>query len=149
MNYMGPRRSVTRSLTFSAALAIASIVLLAGCTTGGGSKVADLSTGSATVAVPSSFPSAVPLYSGRIVDARGLGSGKAQIWTVTIVLPNKAAIDQVNSALTNAGFKPLKEKSSRGSGSTIVADNKAYSVLVVESKNSSGWFANYTVTPDK
>ena len=84
-----------------------------------------------------------------VVDARALGTGKTQIWTVTVSLSNKGDIDSINSALTSAGFTPMKEHSSSGTGSTIVADNKAYSVLVVESQNASGWFANYTVTPDK
>ena len=136
------------SFALGATLAVASVALLAGCTTASPTKVGPISTAAPAVAVPSSFPKAVPLYSGKVVDARGLGTGKSLIWTVTVALPNQRAIDSISSALTGAGFKPLKEKSSSGTGSTIVADNAAYSVLVVESQNSSGWFANYTVTPE-
>jgi hypothetical protein len=132
-----------------AALAIASIAVLAGCAPTVSPKVATISTDSPAVAVPTSFPKAVPLYSGKVVDARALGTGKTQIWTVTVSLSKEGDIDSINSALTSAGFTPMKEHSSSGTGSTIIADNKAYSVLVVESQNASGWFANYTVTQDK
>jgi hypothetical protein len=136
------------SLAASAALAVASIALLAGCTAAA-PKVGTVSTDAPAVAVPANFPKVVPLYTGKVVDARGLGSGSAQIWTVTVALPNAGAIDSIASSLSSAGFKAMKEKSSSGNGSTVVADGKAYSVLVVEAKNTSGWFANYTVTPAK
>jgi hypothetical protein len=137
------------SLAACGALAAASIALLAGCTGPSTPKVGSVSTDSPAVAVPASFPKAVPLYSGKVVDARGLGSGNSQIWTVTVALPNAGAIDSIALSLTSAGFKAMKEKSSSGNGSTIVADDKSYSVLVVEAKNTSGWFANYTVTAAK
>ena len=127
---------------------IAAVAILAGCAPTV-PTVATINTDSPAVTVPASFPKAVPLYSGKVVDARALGTGKTQIWTVTVALANENAIDSISSALTTAGFMPIKEHSSSGTGSTVVADNKAYSVLVVESQNSTGWFANYTVTPGK
>ena len=145
MNFMSRRHTVLAG----SVLALASIAVLAGCAPTAISKVGTLSTSAPAVSVPSSFPKAVPLYSGKVVDARGLGSGTSQIWTVTISLPNEAAIDSIKSALGSAGFSPIKENSSSGSGSTIVGNNKAYSVLVVEAKNSAGWFASYTVTHAK
>lgn len=133
----------------SGALALASIALLGGCAPATNSTVAPISTNAPAVSVPDSFPKSVPLYSGKVVDARALGSGKSQLWTVTVALPNANAVDSITSSLTGAGFTAMKEKSANGVGSTIVADNKSYNVLIVESKNSGAWYANYTVTVDK
>jgi hypothetical protein len=103
--------------------------------------------------LPKDFPSAVPVYKGKIDSALGLGSGKKEIWNVTVEVPDGNANATIKSELSGAGFKVDESGTSGGSGAsggTIVADNKTYGVLVVTEKDSgkSYWVANYTVTND-
>jgi hypothetical protein len=150
------RRRIT--IPIAIVLAVSSVPLLTGCfgnplqgvvnaATGG--KV-NLGGGGGTGSLPSDFPSSVPVYKGKIDSALGLGSGKKEIWNVTVELGSSDQTSSIKSALTGAGFK-LDESGTVGpDGGSIVADNKTYGVLVVISKDSSKstWIANYTVTPD-
>ncbi len=134
-------------------LAVSSVPMLTGCfgnpiqgainaATGG--KV-NLGGGS----LPKDFPSSVPVYKGKIISALGLGSGKKEIWNVTVQIPGSDAGNSIKSDLTSAGFK-VEESGTSDAGDSLVADNKTYGVLVVTSKDSSKgyWIANYTVTSD-
>jgi hypothetical protein len=136
-------------------LAVSSVPLLTGCfgnpiqgalnaATGG--KV-NLGGGS----LPSDFPSAVPVYKGKIDSALGLGSGDKKVFNVTVELPNGNAINDIKSELAGAGFKTDESGTIGDSGASIIADNKKYGVLVVATEDTSTkkWIANYTVTPDE
>ena len=100
--------------------------------------------------LPSDFPKSVPVYSGKIISALGLGSGKKEIWNVTVQIPGSDASAKIKSDLSGAGFK-VDESGTSTAGDSLVADNKTYGVLVVTSKDSSKgyWIANYTVTSDQ
>ena len=134
-------------------LAVSSVPMLTGCfgnpiqgainaATGG--KV-NLGGGS----IPADFPKAVPVYSGKIISALGLGSGKKKIWNVTVQIPGSDAGNSIKSDLEKAGFT-VDESGTSDAGNSIIADNKTYGVLVVTSKDTSKgyWIANYTVTAD-
>ena len=99
--------------------------------------------------LPADFPKSVPVYSGKIISALGLGSGKKEIWNVTVEIPGSAAGNSIKSDLTGAGYT-VQESGTSDAGGTLVADNKTYGVLVVTSKDTSKgyWIANYTVTAD-
>jgi hypothetical protein len=133
-------------------VALATVPALTGCgsnpiqslvksATGG--KV-DVSSGGS---VPAGFPSAVPLYKGKVDSGVGVGSGKSKIWTVTIEVPGSSSIKDIKSELTAAKFSALVESTGGSTGGTIVAKSGSYGVLVVVSKGDKGWIANYTVTP--
>jgi hypothetical protein len=134
-------------------LAVSSVPMLTGCfgnplqgvvkaATGG--KV-DLGGGS----LPKDFPSSIPVYKGKIVSAIGLGSGKKEIWNITVQIPGADTGDSIKSDLTKAGYT-VQSIGTTDTGSSLAADNKTYGVLVVTSKDSSKgyWIANYTVTSD-
>jgi hypothetical protein len=81
----------------------------------------------------------------------GLGSGKKEIWNVTVEVPGASATATIKGELSGAGF--TVDESGGGaqngvSGGSIVAHSKTYDVLVVTEKSSgkSTWVANYTVT---
>jgi hypothetical protein len=135
-------------------LAVSSVPLLTGCfgnpiqgaiSAATGGKV-NLGGGGS---LPKDFPSSVPVYKGKIVTALGLGSGKKEIWNVTVQIPGSDASGSIKSALTSAGYK-VEESGTSSVGDSLVADNKTYGVLVVTTKDSSKgyWTANYTVTAD-
>ena len=88
--------------------------------------------------------------SGKIISALGLGSGKKEIWNVTVQIPGSDASSKIKSDLSGAGFK-VDESGTSTAGDSLVADNKTYGVLVVTSKDASKgyWIANYTVTSDQ
>src|SRR3978361_927774 len=64
-----------------------------------GGKV-NLSGGS----LPKDFPASVPVYKGKIDTGLGLGSGKHEIWNVTVEVPDASATSAIKSELTGAGF---------------------------------------------
>jgi hypothetical protein len=99
--------------------------------------------------LPKDFPSSIPVYKGKIISAIGLGSGKKEIWNVTVQIPGSDAGNSIKSDLTGAGFT-VEQVATTDAGSSLAADNKTYGVLVVTSKDTSKgyWIANYTVTPD-
>ncbi|HEY2642662.1 MAG TPA: hypothetical protein VGI56_02815 [Galbitalea sp.] len=98
--------------------------------------------------LPKDFPSAVPVHKGKIDTGLGVGSGKKEIWNVTVEVSGASAVSEIKSQLTEAKFTTQEENTGGSDGGTIVADNKTYGVLVVVTKADKGWIANYTVTPD-
>ena len=99
--------------------------------------------------LPQDFPSAVPVYKCKIDSAVGLGTGKKEIWNVTVEVGSSDATSTIKSELTGAGFKVDESGTTGSDGGSIVADNKTYGVLVVTTKDATkGWIANYTVTND-
>jgi hypothetical protein len=98
--------------------------------------------------LPSDFPKDVPVVSGKVISGLGIGSGKKEVWNVTIQIPGADASGKIKDQLTGAGFK-VQESGTSDAGSSIVATSKVYGVLVVTTKDSSKgyWVANYTVSP--
>jgi hypothetical protein len=109
----------------------------------------NLGGGAGGGSLPSDFPSSVPVYKGKIDSALGLGSGKKEIWNVTVELSGSDQTSTIKDELTKAGFKVDESGVTGTDGGTIVASNKTYSILVVATKDSTKgtWIANYTVTP--
>jgi hypothetical protein len=112
---------------------------LAGCSVQ--NLVHDASGGTVDVpgtSIPKDFPGNVPLVSGTVISAAGVGDATAKIWNVSVRVGGVTAIDDAKSALTKAGFdcKTLIATSDRG-GSFVAA---------VEVKDDSGYIVNYTVT---
>jgi hypothetical protein len=97
--------------------------------------------------LPSDFPSAVKVASGKIDSAIALGSGKKEVWNVSVEVSGSGSLQDIESQLKGAGFTV------QGSGTTsdssdaggLVATNKTYSVLVGVAKADGKWIANYTV----
>jgi hypothetical protein len=52
--------------------------------------------------LPQDFPSAVPVYKGKIDSAVGLGTGKKEIWNVTVEVGSSDATSTIKSELTGA-----------------------------------------------
>lgn len=134
-------------------VAVSAVPLLTGCFGNPVQGVLNAATGGkvnlAGGSLPKDFPSAVPVYKGKIDSAIGLGSGKKEIWNVTIEVGSGDATSAIKSELTGAGFKVVESGTTGTSGGSIVADNKTYGVLVVTEKDSKkGWIANYTVSND-
>jgi hypothetical protein len=148
------RRRIT--IPIAIVLAVSTVPLLTACFGNPLQGVVNAATGGkvnlggGSGSLPSDFPSSVPVYKGKIDSALGLGSGKKEIWNVTVELGSSDQTSSIKSALTGAGFKVDESGTVGPDGGSIVADNKTYGVLVVISKDSSKstWIANYTVTPD-
>jgi hypothetical protein len=132
-------------------LAVSSVPMLTGCfgnpiqgainaATGGKVK---LGGGS----LPSDFPSAVPVYKGKIVTAVALGSGSKEIWNVTVQVPGSSTYSDIKSELTGAGFKVEGSGTAGTSGEGLIASSKTYSVIVGVTGSDGKWVANYTVGP--
>ncbi|HMH59228.1 MAG TPA: hypothetical protein VK537_08610 [Galbitalea sp.] len=148
------RRRVT--IPIAIVLAVSSVPLLTGCfgnpiqgvvnaATGGKVK---LGGGGGAGSLPSDFPSSVPVYKGKIDSALGLGSGKKEVWNVSVELSGDQT-STIKDELTKGGFKVDESGTAGTDGGTIVANNKTYGVLVVIAKGPTKgtWIANYTVTP--
>lgn len=153
------RRRIT--VPIAIILAVSSVPLLTGCfgnplqgainaATGGKVNLGG-GGGIGGGSLPTDFPSAVPVYKGKIDSALGLGTGKDKIWNVTVELPNADAYKDIKAALASGGFTTDESGTIGDSGASIVADNKTYGVLVVVTENTANkqWVANYTVTPDE
>jgi hypothetical protein len=135
-------------------LAVSSVPMLTGCFGNPVQGAINAATGGKVNlggggSLPADFPKAVPVYSGKVISGLGLGSGKKEIWNVTVQIPGSAAGSNIKDQLTKAGYK-VEESGTSDAGDSLVADNKTYGVLVVTSKDSSKgyWIANYTVTAD-
>ena len=134
-------------------LAVSAVPMLTGCFGNPIQSAVNAATGGKVNvgggSLPADFPSAVPVYKGKIDSALGLGSGKKKVWNVTVELPGSDAYKDIKSELSGAGFKTDESGTIGDSGASIVADNKTYGVLVVltEDTSTKKWIANYTVTP--
>ncbi|HEX4057704.1 MAG TPA: hypothetical protein VHX87_05250 [Galbitalea sp.] len=152
MSTTSSRRRIT--VPIAIILAVSSVPLLTGCFGNPLQGAINAATGGKVGlgggSIPSDFPSAVPVYKGKVDSALGLGTGKDKVWNVTIELPNSDAYKDIKSELTGAGFKTDESGTIGDSGASLIADNKTYGVLVVVTENTSSkqWVANYTVTPD-
>jgi hypothetical protein len=134
-------------------LAVSSVPMLTGCFGNPIQGVIHAATGGKVNlgggSMPADFPKSVPVYSGKIISALGLGSGKKEIWNITIQIPGSDTGNSIKSDLEKAGYK-VEESGTSDNGSSLVANNKTYAVVVVTSKDTSKgyWIANYTVTSD-
>jgi len=134
-------------------LAVSSVPMLTGCFGNPVQGAINAATGGKVNlggggSLPKDFPSSIPVYKGKIISAIGLGSGKKEVWNVTVEIPGSDSGNSIKSDLTSAGFK-VQESGTSGAGSTLIATSDTYGVLVVTEKDSSKnyWVANYTVTP--
>lgn len=142
------------ALPLALVLAVSAVPMLTGCFGNPVQGAINAATGGKVNlggggSLPADFPKAVPTYSGKVISGLGLGSGKKEIWNVTIQIPGSDASSKIKDQLTSAGYK-VEESGTSDAGDSLVADNKTYGVLVVTSKDSSKgyWIANYTVTAD-
>jgi hypothetical protein len=147
------RRRIT--IPIAIVLALSTVPLLTACFGNPLQGVVNAATGGKVKlggggSLPSDFPSSVPVYKGKIDSALGLGSGKKEIWNVTVELSGTDQISTIKDELTGAGFKVDETGTVTSDGGTLAADNKTYGVLVVTTKDSTKgtWIANYTVTSD-
>ena len=134
-------------------LAVSSVPVLTGCFGNPVQGAINAATGGKVNlggggSLPADFPKSVPVYSGKVISGLGLGSGKKEIWNVTIQIPGSDASSKIKDQLTGAGFK-VQEAGTSDAGGSLVATSKDYGVLVVTSKDDSKgyWIANYTVSP--
>jgi hypothetical protein len=135
-------------------LAVSSVPVLTGCFGNPLQSAVNAATGGKVNlggggSLPADFPKDVPVYSGKVISGLGLGSGKKEIWNVTVQIPGSDTGNSIKSDLEKAGFK-VEESGTSDAGNSIIADNKTYGVLVVTSKDTTKgyWIANYTVTAD-
>ena len=99
--------------------------------------------------IPDGFPSSeVPIASGEIIFGGSLGSADAQVFNVTVRVPNAQAIDDIKAELEAAGFESQVEfAGSTEEGGTFIGNTAAWGVLVVVAKDGeNGFIASYTVT---
>lgn len=98
--------------------------------------------------IPDDFPQDVPLYDGEVTFGLGVGNGDGKAWNVTVRVPGLDAADQIKSQLEGAGFAQ-NEAGVGGAtedGATLIYGNDKYTVLVVITKDDTGFVANYTVS---
>ena len=143
------RRRIT--VPIAIVLAVSSVPLLTGCFGNPIQGALNAATGGKVNigggSLPKDFPSSVPVYKGKIDTALGLGTGKKEIWNVTVEVPDGSALTKIKSDLTSAGFKVEGSGSATSTASGLVADNATYSVIVGIAEADKKWVANYTVGP--
>src|ERR1700744_4984083 len=141
------RRRIT--VPIAIVLAVSSVPLLTGCFGNPIQGALNAATGGkfnmGGGSLPKDFPSSVPVYKGKIDTALGLGTGKKEIWNVTVEVPDGSALTKIKSDLTSAGFKVEGSGSATSTASGLVADNATYSVIVGIAEADKKWVANYTV----
>ena len=132
-------------------LAVSTVPMLTGCFGNPIQGVVNAATGGKVKlgggSLPSDFPSAVPIYKGKIDTAVALGTGSKEVWNVTVESPGSSTYDDIKSALTGAGFKVEGSGNAGSSGEGLIASGKTYSVIVGVTGSGSKWVANYTVGP--
>ena len=150
MNTMSRRSRLPLTIALAGALAIASPLLLSGCSliqgtiqnaTGGNVNLGGKS-------VPSDFPTAdVPLVNGEIQYGASVKQGSDEVWNLTYKIADGSVFDSIKSQLEGAGFTvqgTLPATTDQGNGGTWTKGQ--YTVLVVVAKTGSDWTANYTVS---
>ena len=97
--------------------------------------------------LPSDFPSAVKVASGKIDSGIALGTGKKEVWNVSIEVSGAGSVQDISSQLKAAGFtvQGTGTASSSSDAGGLLATNKTYTVLVGVAKADGKWIANYTV----
>ena len=129
------------------AIALFAAPALAGCSVQ--NLVHDVTGGKVDVpgkSVPKDFPREVPLASGEVLSGAGVGDSKSKIWNVSVRAKDGAAIDDVLSTLTSAGFDCKTLTETTADGGALVGDKGDINVAVVEIKDDKGFVLNYTVT---
>ncbi|MBN9238456.1 MAG: hypothetical protein BGO97_02135 [Micrococcales bacterium 70-64] len=98
--------------------------------------------------IPDDFPKDVPLYDGEVTFGLGVGNGDGKAWNVTIRVPGLDAADSIKSQLEGAGFAQNEAGvgGTTADGATLIYGNDKYTVLVVITKDDTGFVANYTVS---
>jgi len=98
--------------------------------------------------IPDDFPKDVPLYDGEVTFGLGVGNGDGKAWNVTIRVPGLDAADAIKSQLEGAGFAQNEAGvgGTTADGATLIYGNDKYTVLVVITKDDTGFVANYTVS---
>lgn len=139
------------AVPLAAALLLGTAPALAGCSFQ--SVVKDVSGGNIDVggtAVPSDFPKEVPLASGDVVFAAGLGTGSDKVWNVTVKVTGADSYTDIQKQLTDAGFTGEFGAQGPNGGGTGTFSNGTYGVLVVVTDaGDNGWVANYSVSKGK
>jgi len=147
--------SMTRRVTAPIAIVIALAMApaLSGCFGNPIEGIIEGATGGQVdlggTAIPDGFPtSEVPIADGEIIFGGSFGGADAQVFNVTVRVPNAQAIDGIKTELEAAGFESQGEFSgSTQEGGTFIATTAAWSVLVVVAKDTeNGFVASYTVT---
>mgnify|MGYP000016119861 CR=1 FL=1 len=147
--------SMTRRVTAPIAIVIALAMApaLSGCFGNPIESIIEGATGGQVdlggTAIPDGFPtSEVPIASGEIIFAGAFGGADAQVFNVTVRVPNAQAIDGIQAELEAAGFESQGAFSgSTEEGGTFIGTTAAWGVLVVVAKDSeNGFVASYTVT---
>lgn len=145
------RRSRLLAAPLAVALLLGAAPGLAGCSFQG--VVKDVSGGNVDLggtAVPSDFPSEVPLASQDVVFGAGLGSGDDKVWNVTVKVDGADAYSAIQKQLTDAGFSGDFGAQGPNGGGTGTFSNGTYGVLVVVTDaGNNGWVANYSVSKGK
>lgn len=147
---MTPKTRAT--IPIAVVMALAAAPLLTGCFGNPVHNIAKSASGGKVdvggTSIPSDFPKSIPVYSGKVVSAAALGSGAKEIWNVSIQVPDPNALKDIQSALTKAGLTTQAEGNAGKVGASLIATGKTYSVAVLLAKDSHGFIANYTVSPD-
>src|SRR4051794_30429216 len=144
---------LTRFRRAALALLAGAVLVPALAACGGGNPIEGLieqgSGGSVQLgggSVPKGFPAEVPLYDGEILYGIAVGDDPGKAFNVTVRIPDSAAGEQIRTDLEAAGFTLVGGSDPTAEGGAAY-DGANWGVLVVLTKDDSGWVANYTVTP--
>ena len=147
--------SMTRRITAPLAIVIALAMApaLSGCFGNPIEGIIEGATGGQVdlggTTIPDGFPtSEVPVADGEIIFAGAFGGADAQVFNVTVRVPNAQAIDSIQTELEAAGFESQGAFSgSTEEGGTFIGTTATWGVLVVVAKDAeNGFVASYTVT---
>lgn len=139
------RKTVT--IPIALALVLLAGPALSGCSVQG---IVNSATGGKVTlpgtAVPSDFPTTIPLATGTVELGAAIGDGKGgRIWNVTIDA-DSATLDSIAKQLTGAGLTDKGDVSTTTAGGTGSFEDAKYRVIVVLAKTDAKTTVNYTVT---
>lgn len=98
--------------------------------------------------MPKDFPrEQVPVVDGEVIHGGGIGNEDAKIWNLTVRVSGPEVMEQIKAQFEASGFEAYDAQVvNQGDSATAGFRSQEYAVLVVVSRDDSGFVANYTVT---
>jgi hypothetical protein len=137
--------SQRRTIAIAVTIALATSLLLAGCSNPVESFVKGATKGQVDLSgatVPADFPKSVPLYKGAVTSGVAMGQDDSKIWNVIMTAPGPSIMPTIAAQLKAAGFTTDLTPG----GNSLIYDNADYDVAVVLKKTSTGYTVDYAVS---
>jgi hypothetical protein len=86
------------------------------------------------------------VYPGDVIYGIALGDQSGKVYNITVRVPNKDAVTEIIAQFEAAGYtaQPVTDAADTA---TVGFQGEKWGVLVVVTKDDTGFVANYSVTP--